>query len=170
MRHAPLVAAGSFWVLVSGVALHAAYWDVQQLATGHPLGFGYYNATAIQPGTGALFIAYSDGDRDDVLVRSWDGTSWHVQTVDAGRDVARGIDLAFNGAGSPAVSYAGEGLKFAERTDSAWTIKTIESKNATNDVTSLEFSGGAPQARSPRVIGNVKEMKRKITVQETTMV
>ena len=119
------------------------YWSTFSLASGGPLGFGYSNATALQHGTGHLHIAYSNGDNDDVLLRWWNGSAWQVQTVDAGREVARGIDLAFNAGNQPAVSYAGGALKCAERSGSAWTIKSIES-SARNDVTSLEFSGGEP--------------------------
>lgn len=145
MRIAPLVAAGSVCLVLStAVTLHASYWSKSALATGGPLGFGYYNATAVQHGTGYLHIAYSDGDNDDVLLRWWDGTAWQVQTVDAARDVARGIDLAFNAGHQPAITYAGAALKFAERSGVTWAIKTIESRDARNDVTSLEFSGGQP--------------------------
>ena len=77
-----------------------------------------------------------------MLVRWWNNSAWQVQTVDEGRDVARGIDLAFNASNQPAVSYAGGALKYAERSGSAWTIKSIES-GARSDVTSLEFHGGA---------------------------
>ncbi len=116
---------------------------MSSLASGGPLGFGYYNATAIQHGTGYLHVAYSDGDKDDVLLRWWNGSAWQVETVDDGKDVARGIDLAFTAGHQPAVSYAGGALKYAERSGATWTTKTIES-GARNDVTSLEFSGGQP--------------------------
>ena len=144
MRKAPLVAVGSVAVLLCGVTLYGYSWTTDAVASGGPLGFGYYNATALQHGTNTIHVAYSNGDRDDVLLGWRDGTSWQVQTVDAGRDVARGIDLAFNASDQPAVSYAGGALKFAERSGaSAWTVKTIEN-GARNDVTSLKFSGGQP--------------------------
>ncbi len=144
MRRAPLVAVSSSLIVASGVTLYAYAWTSSELAGGGPLGFGYYSATALQHGTNALHVAYSDGDKDDVLVGWRSGTTWQVQTVDAGRDVARGIDLAFNAGNQPAVSYAGGGLKFAERSAAGtWAIKTIESA-ARNDVTSLKFSGGQP--------------------------
>ena len=145
MRKAPLAAVGSACVMVlAAVAtLHASYWSMSALASGGPLGFGYYNATALQHGTGHLYIAYSDGDKDDVLLRWWNGSAWQVQTVDASRDVARAIDLAFNASNQPALSYAGGALKFAERSGGTWTVKSIES-SARNDVTSLKFYGGEP--------------------------
>ena len=131
-------------MLLAAVAtLHASYWSMSALASGGPLGFGYYNATALQHGTGHLYVAYSDGDKDDVLLRWWNGSAWQVQTVDDGRDVARAIDLAFNASNQPALSYAGGALKFAERSGATWTVKSIES-SARNDVTSLKFYGGEP--------------------------
>jgi hypothetical protein len=143
VRKAPLAAGSVCLMLAAAVTLHASYWSTSQLAIGGPLGFGYYNATALQHGTGFLHIAYADGDNDDVLLRWWNGTAWQLQTVDAGRDVARGIDLAFTSGNEPAVSYAGGALKFAERSGNTWSSKTIES-SARNDITSLEFSGGEP--------------------------
>lgn len=145
MRKAPLAAVGTLGVLlVLAVAtLHASYWNSSWLASGGPLGSGYYNATAVQHGSGDLYVAYSSGDNDDVLVRWWNGTAWQAQTVDDGRDVARGIDLGFNASNEPAVSYAGGALKYAERSGGSWTIKSVES-SARNDITSLKFSGGQP--------------------------
>jgi hypothetical protein len=142
MRAAPLVAVGSLFVATA--TLGAAYWTTEVVVSGGPGGFGYYNATAVQHGTGHLFIAYSDNDRDDVLLRRWNGSGWLVQTVDAGKNVARGVDLAFTAGNQPAVSYAGGAVKYAEWTGSAWAIATVESKNALNEVTSLEFSQGQP--------------------------
>ena len=121
---------------------------MSSLASGGPLGFGYYNATAIQHGTGYLHVAYSNGDNDDVLLRWWNGSAWQVQTVDDGRDVARGIDLAFTAGHQPAVSYAGGALKYAERSGATWTIKTIES-GARNDVTRWSSPGESPPSRIP---------------------
>ncbi len=143
MRKAPLVVAALVLTLLAGVTLHAAYWYTQVIASGGPLGFGYFNATALQHGTGYVHVAYSDGDRDDVKLSWWNGTAWQTQTVDAGRNVARGIDLAFNASNQPGVSYAGDALKFAERSGSSWTIKTVAS-GAKNDVTSLKYSNGQP--------------------------
>ncbi len=143
MRKAPRVVGSVCVMLLAAMVTVQAYWSMSSLASGGPLGFGYFNATALQHGTGHLHIAYSSGDNDDVLLRWWNGSAWQVQTVDAGRDVSRGIDLAFTAGNQPAVSYAGGALKYAERSGSTWTIKTIES-SARNDVTSLEFSGGEP--------------------------
>jgi hypothetical protein len=143
VRKAPRVVGSVCVMLLAAVVTLQAYWSTSPLATGGPLGFGFFNATALQHGTGHLYIAYSDGDKDDVLLRWWNNSAWQVQTVDAGRDIARGIDLAFNASSEPAVSYAGGALKYAERSGSTWTIKSIES-GARNDVTSLEFHGGEP--------------------------
>jgi hypothetical protein len=87
VRTAPLVAVASVSLLVTAAAvtLRAAYWTTEVLATGGPGGFGYYDAAGVQHGTGHLYIAYSDNDSDDVLVRAWDGTAWQTQAVDAGR-------------------------------------------------------------------------------------
>ena len=143
MRKAPRVVGSVCVMLLAAMVTVQGDWSMSSLASGGPLGFGYFNATALQHGTGHLHIAYSNGDTDDVLLRWWNGSAWQVQTVDAGRDVSRGIDLAFTAGNQPAVSYAGGALKYAERSGSTWTIKTIES-SARNDVTSLEFSGGEP--------------------------
>ena len=144
MRKTPLVvAAVAALVSLAGITLHAAYWYTQVVASGGPLGFGYFNATALQHGTGFVHVAYSDGDRDDVKLSWWTGVTWQTQTVDGGRNVARGIDLAFNASNQPAVSYAGDALKFAERSGSSWTIKTVES-GARNDVTSVKYFNGQP--------------------------
>ena len=84
MRKAPLVVAALVLTLFAGVTLHAAYWYTQVIAGGGPLGFGYYNATALQHGTGYVHVAYSDGDKDDVKLSWWNGSAWQTQTVDAG--------------------------------------------------------------------------------------
>lgn len=177
MRKAPLVVAACV-CLAAAPALTAAYWNSSVLADGGPLGFGYFNATAVQHGTGALHVVYSDGDKDDVLLQWWDGAAWHTQTVDAGRDVARGVDLAFTASNQPAVSYAGAALKYAERAGTGWAIKTIESKNARNDVTSLEFHDGQPaisyyvttQPKKGPAVSTLKLARRSGTTWTTTAI
>ena len=105
---------------------------------------GFYKLTAYSPVTGFPAVGYSDEGKDDVKLATWNGAAWAIQTVDAGKNVAEGISLAFDPAGNPALSYGAGPLKFARWTGSAWSIQTIESSNAGNSVTSLVFKDGQP--------------------------
>lgn len=141
-------------VTILAAATVAAAWpwtiETVQVGTG-PGGVGFYNALAIDPTTSAPTIAYSDNDRDDVLLARWTGTSWTREVVDGGRNVATGIDLAYDAMNRPAISYGWGALSLAEWNGSRWVITVVDTKNARNDTTSLVYYNGQP-AISYRVV------------------
>ena len=75
------------------------------------------------------------------LYYTWfDGTSWHVETVDASEDVGRYASLMLDSNDRPHISYhdnISNSLKYANRNDGSWQIQTIDS-SAGGD-TSLEL-------------------------------
>ena len=135
-------------VLASVAAVAATEWTVETIHVGTgPAGVGFYNALVLNPNTGAPVIAYSDNDRDDVLLAQWAAeTGWTRQVVDAGRNVANGISVAYDEShvlAQPGISYGWGQLKLAEWNGSRWVVSVID-KNAFNDTTSLAYYNGQP--------------------------
>jgi hypothetical protein len=131
-------------VLVAGgpTAAAAPGWSLETVDTVGQVGFS--DSLAYSPTTGFPSIAYSDETNDDVKLATWNGASWSIQTVDAGKYVDGNISLAFDPAGNPSLSYGvalGQ-LKFARWTGSAWSIAVVDRDSPTS--TSLVYSGGQP--------------------------
>ena len=121
-------------------ATPAPGWSAETVESAGSVGF--YSSLAYSPVTGFPAIAYSDEGKDDVKLATWNGASWSIQTVDAGKGVAQVICLAFDAAGNPALSYGLGPLKFARWTGASWTIQTIDID--ANTVGSLAFKDGQP--------------------------
>ena len=124
---------------VASATTAAATWSISVVETGGNLGF--YQGHAYDS-SGNPAVAYSRDD--DVKFAHWNGVSWDIETVDA--SASTGIDLAYSPAdGGPSISYGWGKLKFAHKSGGVWTITTLETKNAYNDVTSLVYApnGGA---------------------------
>jgi len=120
-----------------------ATWSVATVEAGADVGF--YHGHAYDP-LGNPAVAYSQDSLDDVKFGRWNGATWDIETVDAGSGVYTGIDIAYSPLdGNPSLSYGWGKLKFAHRTATGWSITTLESKNAHNDITSLAYApdGGA---------------------------
>lgn len=120
-------------LVIATTVLAARAWNIETVQVGtRPGGVGFCNALAMDPTDGAPTIAYSDNDHDDVLFVRWTVTWWTRQVVDAGRDVAMGIDLAYDAMNRPASSYGWGALRLAEWNGTRWASQTVETKNARN--------------------------------------
>ncbi|MGZ4848598.1 MAG: PKD domain-containing protein [Halobacteriota archaeon] len=98
------------------------YADFALDSSGHPH-FSIYDQT--QPDImGAV--------RNDLKYATYDGSAWHVQTVDSTGDVGAGNSLAIDASGHPHISYldlTSHILKYATYDGSTWNIDTIDSGN-----------------------------------------
>jgi len=127
-------------------------WAVEAVEAGADVGF--YHGHAYDP-SGNPAVAYSQDSQDDVKFAHWNGASWDVETVDAGTDVYTGIDIAYSPLdGNPSISYGWGKLKFAHRTATGWSITTLETRNANNDITSLAYAPDGGASIAYRLVGN----------------
>ena len=87
---------------------------------------GYYSGVGYAL-DGNPAIAYSDSTNDDVKYAHWNGSSWNIEVVDAGKNVYENVVLAFEPAnGHPAIAYGTGTLKCARWTGSSWSITTVD--------------------------------------------
>ncbi len=103
----------------------------------------FYTALAYDPANNPA-IAYTDEGSGRIKFAQWNGSAWAIENVGTG---TAGVDLAFDPAtGQPVMSFSRSSkLVFARKVDSAWHTRSIENKDALNDVTSLAFdSSGMP--------------------------
>lgn len=115
----------------------AHHWELTTMpATGT-----FYHALAFDPLMGNPVIAFSASGY--AKLARWSGASWAIETVGSG---GTGVDLAFDPDDrNPSVSWGATKLVFAHWTGAAWKLETIETKSATNDVTSLAYApDGSP--------------------------
>jgi hypothetical protein len=136
-------------------AIAQSPWVVDSVASAGDVGF--YNSLAFAP-NGFPAIAYSDQTNDDVRFAIFDGFSWQTMLVDGGRNVAEGVDLAYNVSGKPGISYGGGALKLAEWTGQAWNIQTIVKNGAGGD-TSLVYDGDTPYVAFSSGTGRAKQLQ-----------
>ena len=117
----------------SNEGLRCAYktgggWSVDQVTTGAL--DGWSNAIAVD-NSGKVHIAFSGYSGGPLKYALKTGSTWTIQTVDAGSDVGS-IAIALDPAGNPHISYrdANAGLKHAYWTGSAWNIDQIDSEGS----------------------------------------
>lgn len=115
----------------------AHHWELSTVPA-----IGAYNpALAYDPLSGNPAIAFSASGY--AKLARWNGASWAITSIGSG---GTGIDLAFDPVDrNPSVSWGATKLVFAHWTGTAWKLETIETKSATNDVTSLAYApDGSP--------------------------
>ena len=123
-------------------------WAVNTVEDG-PNNVGFYSSLAYDSANNPS-IGYSDDTASSAKFAHWNGTAWETEVVDLNQGT--GMSLAYDPAGNPTMTYGWGKLRFAQYvpSTSSWQISILESKNANNDVTSLQYdpSGNASVAYS----------------------
>jgi hypothetical protein len=86
--------------------------------------------------SGTPAVAYSEYGNDRVRFAVWNGSGWDSETVHAGEYA--GVDLAYDTAGRPTVTYGWGKLYATEKNGSNWNRTTVQNSSR-NDVTSLRL-------------------------------
>jgi alpha-tubulin suppressor-like RCC1 family protein len=98
-------------------------------------------------------IAYSDKSNNELKFAGYDGTTWHIDTVDSEGGVAPA--LCYNQDGRPAISYTrNSNLKYAEFDGENWNIQTLDSETSVHSYSSLSLDPAGHPAISYRVGSN----------------
>ena len=121
---------------------------------------GTSNSLAFNPATGYPSIAYSDSTNDAVKIATSTGSTWQIQTIEQGRNVASSISLAFGPDDRPSVVYGNTDLKFAHWNGSGWSSQIIDrGLNGTKPSIVYDATGAPAVAYSARstVKGKAKE-------------
>ena len=88
------------------------------------------------------------GTQGDLKYSYWNGSSWIIETVDAGGNVGRFTSIALDSSGYPHISYTDHEnncLKYACWNGSSWEIEAVNSSGDGGHYTSLELdSDGYP--------------------------
>lgn len=131
---------------------------------------GFYKSLAYDKSANPVpAFGYSDYTTDDVKFARWNGAGWTTQTVDAGTGVYTGISLAYSPLNNPSLSYGWGKLFFTQFVPAtqSWQITTLESRNASNDVTSLVYAPNGDPSISYRLTttrsGELKFARRTAT-------
>lgn len=113
-------------------------WNIQQVDAPHFFTWIQQRALRVDS-SGHPHIAYGG---DHLYYGFHDGTSWHIEIVDAASNVGAVASLALDNAGYPHISYLdtqGSLLKYARWTGSNWEIETIDSNPYTLIECALEL-------------------------------
>ena len=98
--------------------------------------FGTSTSLTLDPTNGYPRISYgylqiSDAQNSDLKYAAYDGSTWHIETVDSAGDVGYSTSLALNPTnGYPRISYSdytNDDLKYAAYDGSTWQIETVDS-------------------------------------------
>ena len=141
-----------------------AEWDISVIDDPPTTSAGFYKSLAYNPATSLPAIGYSSEDANQIKFAGWDGSAWVTEVVDTTTDT--GVSLAFNSSNNPTLSYGWGQLRFAEYVPStqSWQVTTLESRDASNDVTSLAYdpdgNAGISYRTTPRRGGSLKFAKR----------
>jgi hypothetical protein len=87
-------------------------------------------------------ISYRDEPGYMLHYARWNGSNWHVETVDADGSVGDYSSIALDSLGYPHISYydyQNKDLKYAYWNGSVWRIETVDSEGKVGQNTSLEL-------------------------------
>lgn len=103
-------------------------WDIQFVGTAANAGWGISLAL---DSTDHPHISYLDRSNGNLKYVKWDGSEWHIQTVDNSGDVGGyETSLALDGSGFPHIVYyddTNQDLKYAAWDGLGWAIETVDS-------------------------------------------
>jgi len=89
-------------------------------------------------------ISYYDYTTDDLKYAWYDGTNWHVTTVDSAGDVGSYNSIAVDGADHPHISYyddTNDDLKYAWYDGTNWHLSTVDSVGRVGSHNSITVDG-----------------------------
>jgi len=92
------------------------------------VGVGHFNSIAIGP-SGMPHVSYYDSANGDLKYASYDGATWHPQTVDSTGDVGLFTSIAVDAQGHPHISYhdaTNGALKYAWNDGVGWSIEIVD--------------------------------------------
>ena len=147
-----LLAALLLVVLVTGPA-SALTWQIETVDSAGVVG---RDTSLALNGTGIPHISYFEYNYDGPdlnLKYAWyDGSSWQNETVDSDGDVGSCSSLAIDAAGTPRISYQGQGvLMYAWRDGTGWHRETVDSSEGLGVNRGGDTSLALDAAGNPRI-------------------
>jgi len=126
-------------------------WQIETVDSQEWVFLGSYNSLALDSDDYPHISYYYFGmNNSGVKYARWDGSNWHIETVDGsgGFGLGKYTSLALDSSGYPHISYSNQlnnDLEYARWNGSSWQIQTVDSAGAVGLCTSLELdSSGRP--------------------------